>query len=182
MKALKTLSRATIALHWIVAIGVAGLLVMGIYMSKLEVWGLFELHKSIGVLVFGVVLWRVLTTLRNGWPEPASETSRAERRLAKAAHWVLIAGTVAMPISGMLYSALSGHHVGLFALEFFPANVDPANPGEAISRSPYFEELAHGVHEYIGYLLATVIVLHIAGALKHHFVYKNSTLLRMLGK
>ncbi|MED5488196.1 MAG: cytochrome b/b6 domain-containing protein, partial [Pseudomonadota bacterium] len=37
-------------------------------------------------------------------------------------------------------------------------------------------------HFYLGYTVIVALLLHIAGALKHHFVDKDGTLKRMLGK
>jgi cytochrome b561 len=172
----------SIALHWIVAAAMIGLLAMGFYMVTNEAWGLFELHKSMGVGTFLVIILRVIWTTRNGLPEQRQDLPPSQRLLASTVHWVLLIGTLAMPISGMLFSACSGHHVGIFGLELYPANVAPGNPDEAISRSPFWEAAMQNTHQCIGYLLVLTILLHVAGALKHHFVDKDATLRRMLGK
>jgi cytochrome b561 len=44
------------------------------------------------------------------------------------------------------------------------------------------QEIAVGIHQWVGYLLAGLLVLHIAGALKHHFIDRDNTLKRMLKK
>jgi cytochrome b561 len=38
------------------------------------------------------------------------------------------------------------------------------------------------LHEYFGYAVVILLLLHIAGAFKHHWVDKDATLLRMLGR
>jgi cytochrome b561 len=62
MKLLKdtplTLSKATISLHWIVAVLIIGLLGSGLYMENFEAFFLMSLHKSFGVLLFAFALLR----------------------------------------------------------------------------------------------------------------------------
>jgi len=37
------------------------------------------------------------------------------------------------------------------------------------------------IHAWLGYLLLGLILLHVTGALKHHFIDRDATLVRMLG-
>ena len=87
-----------------------------------------------------------------------------------------------MPVSGIVMSSMGGHNVPLFGIDLIPANHDPVNPQDTIARNAELGELAGEIHEIVGYLLIACIVLHIAGALKHHIVDKDGTLLRMKGK
>ncbi|WP_340689638.1 hypothetical protein [Candidatus Ruthia endofausta] len=41
---------------------------MDIYMEENKVCSLYPIHKSIGILVFGVILMRVICRIKNGWP------------------------------------------------------------------------------------------------------------------
>jgi cytochrome b561 len=63
-----------------------------------------------------------------------------------------------------------------------PGNHDPANPQDVIPRNVELGEMAEEIHEFVGYLLIACILLHIAGALKHHIIDKDGTLMRMKGK
>jgi len=52
---------------------------------------------------------------------------------------------------------------------------DPIAPGDE-----GLESIFHAIHTWSGYLLAVLVILHVAGALRHHFVRKDTVLLRML--
>lgn len=176
------LGRLTITLHWLVALSIIGLSALGIYMSGGNNYSVYDLHKSIGVLVFVLVLARVLWRIREGWPAPVRRYPRFEQTLAKAVHWVLILGTLIMPISGMMYSGFSGHGFGVFSVTLVPELHAPDDATQVIPRNDTLDALAHGVHHYVGYLLVAAVGLHILGAFKHHLLDRDGTLRRMLGR
>lgn len=175
------LSPTTIALHWIVGLSIIGLLAVGQIMDSFEIYALYPIHKALGFLIFFVILARVLWRLTNGWPTPVSQYQRHEQILSKLIHWLLIIGTVLMPISGFMMSALGGHGVDVFGLEVVARNPDPANPQEVIALHAGLAGLGHEVHGMLGKVLMAAVALHIVGALKHHFADKDATLRRMLG-
>ncbi|MBR9793130.1 MAG: cytochrome b [Gammaproteobacteria bacterium] len=175
-------SKITITLHWTVALLMIGLLAVGIYMTENKDYSLYGLHKSFGVIVLVLALGRVYWRMKNGWPLAAGNYKAWEHTLAHAVHWILILGTLIMPVSGVILSSMGGHNIPLFGFDLIPANYDPANPQDVIPRNPELGEVAEEVHEIVGYLLIACIVLHIAGALKHHIIDKDGTLMRMKGK
>jgi cytochrome b561 len=176
------LSPATVALHWIIGLVVIVLLAVGIYMAKNEVHALYPWHMSIGQLIFFFALAQVILRLKKGWPEPVQQYSRAERWLARAVHYLLLLGVLLMPIFGFTMAAMSGNGVFFFGVELVAPNPDPANPGEVIALNGSIAKLAHEAHEYLGFTLVVAVLLHIAGAAKHHRIDKDGTLRRMLGK
>jgi len=52
---------------------------------------------------------------------------------------------------------------------------DPIAPGDAD-----LSKLLGKVHRYAGYALAALLLMHVAAALKHHFILRDSVLTRML--
>jgi cytochrome b561 len=176
------LSPITRALHWLVALIIIGQLTVGFYMATFEVFALFPLHKAFGVIALLVILPRVIWRLKHGWPTPLRNYAAWEHKLALATHWVLILGTLLMPISGFIFSGASGHGVDIFGLVLAPTNPDPINLGKVIPFNKTVADAGHELHEILGYLMAFAIALHLAGALKHHIFDKDRTLLRMLGK
>lgn len=178
----ENLSLATRSLHWIIAIGFIALTAVGIYMANAEDGSLYPLHKSVGIILFVIILLRVVWRVKQGWPAPMGEYQKIEQVLAKITHWALILGSVAMPITGMGYSGFSGHGFGIFGLTLLQSNPDPDNFDDVIPYNELLSTISEQAHEIIGYTLAIFIVLHILGALKHHFLDKDRTLLRMLGK
>ncbi|AEG01443.1 cytochrome b [Methylomonas methanica] len=177
-----SLSWLTLFLHWIIAFTIIGLIGLGLVMTNFEQYHYYDIHKSIGIILIGFILLRVLWRIKQGWPVPVSKYDKREMLMAKIVHWVLIVSTVLMPITGMLFSGASGHGFGIFGLEILHENTDPADPENVIPLNRFLGGFGEVSHEYLGYLLILAIVLHIAGALKHHLIYKDPTLLRMLGK
>ena len=175
------LSSKTVFLHWVVGVMIIGLLATGIYMEENEVYALYPWHKSFGVLIVLFVIARIAWRIKNGWPAAAGDYTRLEKVLSKLVHYLLIIGTVLLPMSGFMMSAMGGHGVAVFGLELVAANPDPNNPQEMIPLNGSLAGFAHGMHGLGGNILIAAIVLHVVGALKHHIVDKDGTLKRMLG-
>ncbi len=167
-------------LHWIIAFAIIGLLSTGLYMKRLEVYDLYPIHKSVGVIIAAFVITRIVWRIREGWPHPASKYSHFEHVMAKITHWILIIGTALMPTSGMMLSGASGHGFGIFSLTIVASNYGP--DGQAIPYNEFVTNVGYGIHEYAGYAMIVAALLHIIGALKHHIIDKDRTLLRMLGR
>ena len=185
MDSVDKLSSATIALHWLVGLCMLSMLGVGYAMVHFELWNLYPWHKSAGVLVCLLALARVAWRVRQGWPQPAAESAGAlaqvEHHLAKIVHWILIVATVAMPLTGMIFSGASGHGFGTLGVELVHGQHDPVNPGQVIAYSAAWATLGQRLHVWIAYVLAGAIVLHVAGALKHHLIARDGTMRRMCG-
>lgn len=164
--------------HWTVALLMIGLLSVGIYMEEFSAYSLYPIHKSMGVLALLLILPRVVVRIAKGWPAHAGEYAAHEKVLAKVAHWVLILGTLLMPISGMLMSGLGGRGIYVFGVELMAKNLDAA--GEVLPINPMIAGIAHEAHGWIAYVVIGALVLHIAGAIKHHVMDKDRTLMRMV--
>lgn len=177
----KPLSLTTRLLHWIVAFFMIGLIAVGIYMDEAKVYSLYPIHKSLGIIAFVFIMTRVVWRVMKGWPTPVSQYHKHEQILSKIIHWILIIGTVLMPLSGMMMSGAGGHGLSVFGLELLAANHAPNNPDQTIPLNPTLAGLGSKVHGIVGNVLIAAIVLHVVGAWKHHLVDKDNTLRRMLG-
>ncbi len=175
------LSNLTIFLHWAVGLTIIALVVVGIYMDENEVFWLYPIHKSIGVLIFAVIIVRVYWRFVNGWPQLITGYKAVEHNLARIVHWVLIITMIIMPISGFIMSGAGGYGVSVFGLEIIAAQFDPIVK-EAIPHNAALAGFMGETHEISGWTMIAAIVLHIAGAIKHHFINKDNVLRRMLGK
>jgi Cytochrome B561 len=132
--------------------------------------------------------WRV----RKGWPEPVGKHNHYELKLAKITHWILLVGSVAQPIFGMLASGASGHGFGIVKLiTLVPANLvetfslDTLGcrlPSDVEPYNKYWMNIGYALHTWIDHIMVVAVVLHSAGAFKHHLFDKDSTLKRMLGR
>ena len=175
-------SYTTVCLHWIVGLSIISLLAVGTYMAEFEAYNLYPIHKSIGMLIFVIILGRVAWRLINGWPAPAANYKKWEHNLAVVVHWTLLIGTIIFPISGMIMSGAAGHGLAIFGLEVYPYNPDPQDSTRVIALNETMASIAHETHEILGKVFILAVTLHIAGALKHHLLDKDGTLGRMLGK
>ena len=175
-----TLAKSEIILHWLVGLGMIALIGVGLYMSRNEVYSLYPIHKSVGVILFVVIALRAVIRLRKGWPSPTSTGKPWEHKLARVMHWVLIIGTLAMPLSGMMDAVMAGRGLSVFGAELVASNMGAS--GQPVAINAALSDAASAVHGLFGKVLIAVILLHVVGALKHHVVDRDVTLRRMLGR
>lgn len=166
----------TVGLHWIIAIAMIAMLVYGLYLEEMprspEKGELISLHKSFGVMIFVFAIARVYWRFLNKFPRPISDLTNWQEILAKVTHWVLIIGTLLMPISGVIMSIGGGHPVGIFGLELI------AGTGE---KNETLSEIGKAGHGLGGKLLILFVLFHFIGAIKHQFFDKDGTISRMFG-
>ena len=178
---LNKLSMPTIALHWLIGIAIIFMMPVAIYMADNEVFWLYPIHKSVGLVLFVFIVARVVWRVKNGWPEAVSEYQKWEQNLSKVVHWVLIIGTVLFPLSGMMMSGAGGYGIHLFGLELLAMNPDPNDANAVIALNEVAAGIGHETHEITAWAMFVAIILHVAGALKHHIMDKDQTLNRMKG-
>ncbi|WP_200883595.1 cytochrome b [Chelonobacter oris] len=172
------LSHITISLHWLIALFILGLMTLGVYMSETASYGLYPTHKSLGIFIFLFIVIRVLWRWKNGWPKPVGQHQGWEQALATLIHWILILGTLAFPISGMLMSYAGGHGLQLFGWDLVSANLVD---GKREVLDAGLAGAANSAHKTLLPIMLAAILLHVAGALKHHVIDKDNTLKRMFG-
>jgi len=170
------LSKPTIGLHWITGLLFIGALALGLYVEDLprtpEKFELLGLHKSLGVIVLCVALARLFWRLKEGAITSVAVLSKSQELVAKGVHHLLLLGTLLMPISGLMMSVGAGRAVKVFGLEIIAA-------GEKVE---WLGALGGGIHGLAANVLIAVLVLHVAGALKHQLIDKDGTVSRMLGR
>jgi cytochrome b561 len=163
----------SIAFHWLLAIAIIGALAVGLYMTSLPMsptrLKLYNWHKWAGVLILALsaarLLWRLAQRPPADPPAPAWQL-----KAAHAAHAALYVLFFAVPLAGWAYSSAAGFPVVLFGVLPLPDFV-PVNRELAESIKP--------LHKWLAYALGAVVVLHVAAALKHHFVDRDGLLQRM---
>ena len=166
-----------ISLHWLVALVVIGLFILGLWMTGLTYYDEWyrrapDIHKSIGILLFFVMLARVVWRAGNVQPDDEPGIGRLQRRLAHGAHRFLYVLLFALMISGYFISTADGKPIHVFGLFAVPATV---------SDIPNQEDIAGAVHWYLALTLIAIVGLHAGAALKHHFIDRDRTLKKMLG-
>ena len=165
-------SRGAIAFHWAIAALIIFNLIVGLFHDAMpRSWGMIPIHKSVGMAVLLLTLGRI------GWrlahkPPHLPELPAWEKATAHAVHFLLYALMLILPLSGWLMGSNpeKPRPVNWFGL--FEIPVLPATP--AIARN------AHEAHELLGYLMAALVLLHIAAALRHQFLLRDKVLARMI--
>ncbi|TVZ39450.1 cytochrome b561 [Alteromonadaceae bacterium 2753L.S.0a.02] len=168
----------TIAIHWVTAVTVVGLFTLGLWMKSLDYYDPAyrlapEWHKSIGVLLVVLTLFRLVWRFKSGVPRELNTHKAWEIVIAKLVHWYLYAAIISMFFSGYLITTAKGQSLEIFWSLSIPA---------VITGVDSLEYVAEEVHEVSAYSIIAIAALHALAALKHHFLDKDMTLKRMLGK
>lgn len=168
----------SILLHWLVALAVFGLFGLGYWMVGLDYYSVWyktapDLHKSIGLLLFAVMLVRVVWRWVSPAPASLPNHGRLTRLSSKLGHGFLYLGLFVLMISGYLISTADGRGIEVFGLFEVPAS---------LTSIPDQEDVAGLVHEYLAWALVIFAGVHALAALKHHVIDRDRTLLRMFGR
>ena len=167
--------------HWLTALLILTLIPLGWYANQLpysteaelalKAW-LFSLHKTLGVLAFFTALLRIIWAISQTKPGLLNADHKLESRAAEVVHWLLYGALVIVPLSGWIgHAAAQG-----FAPIWWPLGQNlPLVP-----KSTAIEHFASAVHWVSTKVLILSLLLHIAGALKHHVIDRDATLRRML--
>lgn len=175
-----TYGTVTKTLHWLTALFILTVIPLGAIANRLPYETneqlafkaqLFSFHKTLGLLIFAVALARIIWALTQTKPAGLHPERKAETMLAELVHWLLYISLVAVPLTGWI------HHA---ATEGFAPHLLPI--GQDLPFVPNDESIAKffgGLHWVWSKIMVGALLLHIAGALKHHFIDKDATLRRM---
>jgi cytochrome b561 len=166
----------SIVLHWVSALSVIGLFAVGFWMVDLTYYSSWyktapDLHKSVGVLLFVATLIRLLWRLVNPKPKGLTEHKRWEKVLGSLVHNLLYLLLLIIMLSGYLISTADGRAIVVFGLVSLPSM------GELFNEQA---DIAGVIHQYLAYSLIGIVVVHALGAIKHHIIDKDTTLVRMI--
>ena len=163
-------------MHWFSALIIIGLLATGLYMADGNDYRLYDWHKALGVIALAVIIIRLIMRYKYPWPSAAIGTPL--QNLTLSVHQFLLLASLLMPISGLLYSGFGGYGINIAGIELIPSFYN--TQGQVIAPNIMVSNLGHFIHQYLGYLLAIVVLAHLIAALKHHFLDRDDTLSRML--
>ncbi|WP_105439064.1 cytochrome b [Neorhizobium sp. T25_13] len=169
-----------IALHWLIAVLILGLLVLGFVMTRRSIdpalqFSLFQWHKSFGMLALLLAAVRLVRSLTVARVKSAEGLGILERRSAHAMHYLLLTLAVAVPVAGWMIASVSPLEIPTFA---FNLVVIPHLP---VPKSEAAEAWWTTVHAVLAYSTLALVFLHSAAALYHHYVRHDDVLTRMLG-
>ena len=162
-------------LHWLVAVLVVAMAWLGLTMGELpngpDKVATYALHKSIGLTILALVVLRLAWRLHAGAPRPLAGTPAWQERIAAFTHGALYLLLLAMPLSGWMLNSAAG-----FPLQWFGLLDVPALVGE----HPDLHERAEAMHELLFWIMALLVLAHVAAAVFHHVFLRDATLARML--
>lgn len=163
-----------ITFHWLIAAVLFVTFPLGLYMADLPLsprkLALVSYHKWIGVTVFGLMSLRLAWRLTHRPPPLPPETPAWQRRAATIAHGTLYALLLAIPLSGWLYSSAVGEPTVYLGLWQLP---------DLVGKDKVLAEALKLAHKSLNFTLLALVVVHVAAAVKHHFVDRDGLLARM---
>jgi cytochrome b561 len=168
----------SIALHWLLAIGIVGAFGVGLYMADLPFsptrLKLYNWHKWAGVTILS------LSALRLAWrlvQRPPALPKRIQNAMPgwqttafHATHHLMYLLFFAVPLTGWAYSSAAGFPIVWFGVLPLPDFV-PVDKALA--------EMIKPVHALSAFALAALVVAHVGAALKHQFIDRDRLLGRM---
>jgi cytochrome b561 len=162
-----------IGLHWLLALLLVGTFSLGVYMHELPFspsrLQYYSWHKWAGVTILLLSFVRLAWRITHRPPaDVAMPTWQATA--AHATHHLLYELFFVVPLLGWAYSSAAGFPVVWFGVLPLPDFV------------PEDEALAEAIKPWHGrcaMLMAALVLVHIAGALKHHFIDRDGLLGRM---
>jgi cytochrome b561 len=167
-------TRTAILLHWLLAVAIVGSFSVGLYMHELPMsptkLKLYNWHKWAGITILALSAVRLLWRLTH---RPPADVPMPEwqRRAAHAAHIALYVLFFAVPLAGWAYSSAAGFPIVLFGVLPLP---------DFVPKDKELSELIKPLHAALAFALMAVVVVHVAGALKHQFVDRDGLLRRMM--
>jgi cytochrome b561 len=160
--------------HWGMALLFFGMFPLGYIMEGLAdsdfKFSLFDLHKATGLILFSLVALRLFWRFISDQPGLDHSVPLWQRRAASGNIIFLYLLMIAMPVSGFFMSTLGGHDISFYGLFIIsPLAHDKAASG-----------IFANIHEYVSYIMIAAFILHLLGALYHHYVLKDNVLKRMV--
>ena len=166
---------ANIVLHWLMALLLFGQFGVGLYMTGLTYYdplytALPWWHKSFGLVFAFLLIIRLFLRAKTTSPEHNPLHKVWEITVATLTHRLLYVVMFIIVISGYLISTADGRGIEVFGWFTIPAT---------LSDIENQEDIAGIVHLYASWFIITLVALHAAGAIKHQWVDRDSTLIRM---
>lgn len=163
-------SSIAVLLHWVIALALAFQLALGFAMPKDESgFALYQLHKSVGITILLLTLARLAWRITN--KPPRAVEGGFQGFLAKTVHTLLYVFMIGAPLTGWALVSTSEIQVPTVFWGVIPWPHLPLPQG--------IGETVEGLHETLAWIGVALIVLHLAGALRHQVLLKDGLLRRM---
>lgn len=174
-------SGVAIALHWVIGLAIIAMIALGWFMSDLprEAAGkqaLYQLHKSVGITILLLSVARILWRVMNP-PPPLPESMKGwQTTLSHAVHIAFYALMILMPLSG--WALVSGASSKVATVLFGAVSWPKLPFVGALGRDGH--EAFEFLHSKLAWVAIGLLVLHVAGAIKHEIGAEEGVLKRMI--
>lgn len=180
-------THVAIAIHWLTALLIIGLLAVGKFMTGLDAndtlrFTLTQSHKTFGILVLTLSILRILWRLTHRAPAHPAHAPSWEKWAANLSHFAFYALILVLPLSGWAMVSVSSLNIDTFLFNRIPLPHIPIlewlNVSEGAAQDS-LEHRFHSVHHVAGTVLIVLLIVHVGAALKHHYIDKDDVLRRM---
>lgn len=182
-EAVKRYHSVAMLLHWLIGALLICNLVLGLLLDDIpndQKFEFFQLHKSLGISVLALTLVRIIWRFLHPAPALPASLKGWEVFIVKVSHFVFYGLMIFIPFSGWALVSASPKNIptvlfGLVTLPHLPFF-------DGIQDVEQRKEMAHAIaekHGLLAYVLLALLALHIAAALRHHWMLKDETILRM---
>jgi cytochrome b561 len=162
-------------LHWLVAACVLTTAPVAIAMTRIDKGptqdALYNLHKSLGVLILILMVLRLVNRLAVGGLAAEAEIEPWQKTVSSIVHTSLYVLLLAMPFVGYIANSAYGASTPFFGLFELPAIV---GKNDALATQLFT------LHRWVGWLVILLVLTHISAALYHHIIRHDAVLKRML--
>ena len=166
-------SPITIALHWMIAVLVLSIIALKVLHSIDPALGSPRYVNLFGAVLFPISIYRFWSRITSWHPLPVGTPNPIEVIVSRSVAVALALAMVLLPIAAWLTKSCGGQ-----AIELPGGLVVPALLGvhpDAVHAFDVLFDIGAGA-------FLCGLALHMFGAFKNHFVLKNDSLKRMLGK
>ncbi|MGP1628664.1 MAG: cytochrome b [Giesbergeria sp.] len=165
---------SAIILHWLHAVLVIALLVIGWTMTDLPKGPLrtapYALHKSLGLCALTLVLIRLAWRNFHVPPAGAPQLQPWERKVSVVVHRALYLDLVVTPAAGLLSASFTKHQMKFFGLVL---------PSVGWPENTTLNAIFNNLHKGAVWILLFLLCLHVLGAI-HHGLRRDGVVSRML--
>lgn len=164
--------------HWTTVLLIAVALPVGFVIGHIKdesKMAFYAIHESAGLTVLFVVILRLFWRRLSPPPALPDHVPALMRKVAAGVHHALYAVLILQPILGFLTTNAWG-----FPLQGETAYLRLINLPKYMEANEWLAGWLQTFHTIFGWTLLALLCAHIGGALFHHVIRRDGTLLRML--
>ncbi len=168
MNSVEKYSKPLRVLHWVTAMTIMALLVVGFYMADIDPsaadkYDLYPVHKAFGMIALLLVMLRLPARAKGPVPSPAQGLQQWEHRLSHLVHIGLYVAMLSMTWSGYFMNSTYAYVEGVDIFGLFSVP-------DITSKSEFWNDIFHQVHSITAWSFVVLLSLHLAGVAKHRLL------------